>query len=572
MTAGRLRQLRLGAAFVLFAYLALHLGNHALGLVSLAAMEAGRVWFLALWRHPIGTLLLYGAVTVHAVLALWLLYQRRTLRMPAWEGLQYGLGLAIPALLASHVVGTRIAWWQAGVEDRYARVLLHLWVTAPERGAWQAITLAVVWIHACLGLHYWLRFRPGYPRAGPWLLAAALLWPMLGLAGFAAGGREVAVLASRPGWAEALVSATGRPTPEEAAALGALRNRFLDLYLAALVAVLVARGLRRRWQHRRTVRIVYPGDRVVTVPLGFSLLEASRVAGIPHASVCGGRGRCSTCRVRVVRGLEALPPPGEAEQRVLRRVRAAPDVRLACQTRPVGDVAVVPLVTPRIAAHHAFDPDARHGREQELAVLFADLRGFTRLSEHRLPYDVVFLLNRYFEAVGTAIAGAGGVANQFTGDGVMALFGIDSGPEAGCREALAAARAIGERVAELSRELAAELPAPLRVGIGIHVGPAVVGHMGWGPSTSLTAVGDTVHVAARLEEATKDLGCQLVVSEDVARRAGVDLADFPARELTVRNRATAVGVRLVERVADLPQAPSGPQGPPPSPASRQRSA
>lgn len=550
--ARRVRQVRLGAAFVLLAYVTLHFGNHALGLVSLAAMEAGRAWFLAVWRHPAGTLLLYGALAVHGLLALWLLYQRRTLRMPAWEALQYGLGLAIPALLASHVVGTRIAWWQAGTEDRYARVLLHFWVSAPERGAWQAITLLAVWTHACLGLHYWLRFRPWYSGAKPWLLVAALLWPMLGLAGFAAGGREVAVLARTPGWSEALLSATGRPNPDQAAALGTIRNGFLDAYLAALLAVLIARGLRRLGLHRRTVRIAYPGGRVVTVPAGFSLLEASRLAGIPHASVCGGRGRCSTCRVRVVSGLEALPDPSEAERRVLRRVGAAPDVRLACQTRPRGSVAVVPLVTPLVAAHDAFTPDARHGREQELAVLFADLRGFTRLTEHRLPYDVVFLLNRYFEAVGTAIATAGGVANQFTGDGVMALFGLESGPEAGCRQALAAARAVGERVDALSRELAFDLPGPLRIGIGIHVGPAVVGRMGWGPGTYLTAVGDTVHVAARLEEATKDLGCQLVVSEDAVRRAGIDLTGFPARVLTVRNRAEAVGVRIVERVADLP--------------------
>jgi adenylate cyclase len=546
------RHLRLGAAFVLLAYVTLHFSNHALGLVSLAAMETGRVWFLALWRHPVGTLLLYGALVVHGVLALWLLYQRRSLRMSAWEALQYGFGLAIPALLASHVVGTRIAWWQFGTDDRYARVLFHFWVSAPERAVWQVITLAIVWAHACIGLHYWLRFRPWYARAGPWLLAAALLFPALGLAGFVAGGREVAVLARSPGWSDALMSATRRTTPEEAATLGGIRNRFLDAYLLALVAVLAARGLRRRWPHRRVVQIAYPGDRLVTVPLGFSLLEASRLAGIPHASTCGGRGRCSTCRVRVVSGLDSLPPPSEAEQRVLRRVGAAPDVRLACQTRPVGRLAIVPLVNPRIAAHQAFAPDVRHGREQELAVLFADLREFTRLTEHKLPYDVVFVLNRYFEAVGTAIAGAGGTANQFTGDGVMALFGIESGLEAGCRQALAAARAIGEHIADLSRDLAADLAAPLRIGIGIHAGPAVVGRMGWGPSFYLTAVGDTVHVAARLEQATKDYGCELVVSEEVARRAGVDLTGFPARELNVRHRAGAVNVRLIERVADLP--------------------
>jgi adenylate cyclase len=143
MSALVVRRVRLGAAFVLLTYLILHFLNHALGLVSLEAMEEGRWWFLALWRSGAGTLALYGAIVVHGVLALWLLYDRPSLRMSAWEATQYGLGFSLPALLAIHVVATRIAWWQVGSDDRYTRVLLSYWVTAPERGAWQAIALAL---------------------------------------------------------------------------------------------------------------------------------------------------------------------------------------------------------------------------------------------------------------------------------------------------------------------------------------------------------------------------------------------------------------------------------------------
>jgi adenylate cyclase len=551
MSAVTVRQVRLGAAFVLLAYLILHFLNHALGLISLEAMEAGRWWFLALWRNPLGTLALYGAITVHGVLALWLLYQRRSLRMPAWEAAQYGLGLLLPALLASHVVGTQIAWWRAGTDDRYARLLMIFWVSAPERGAWQAVALTVAWTHACLGLHYWLRFRPWYERRAAWLLAAALLLPAAALAGFVAGGREVQALARTPGWTEALAQATNPPDRAETAALGGIRSGFLDAYLGALVAVLVARGGRAIWQRRRSIRVTYPGPRVVAVPTGFSVLEASRAAGIPHASVCGGRGRCSTCRVRVGRGLEHLPPPREAERRVLARVGAAPDVRLACQVRPARDLTVEPLLAPSTTPEGALGADVRQGHESEIAVLFADLRGFTRMAEEKLPYDVVFVLNRYFETMGSAITSAGGVTNQFTGDGVMALFGIDDGAAAGCRQAVAAARAMVEGLAALSAELAGELPAPLRIGIGVHAGPAVVGQMGWGQSFYLTAVGDTVHVAARLEQATKDYNAELVVSDTAARLAALDLSAFPGHELAVRNRAGRVGVRVIARVADL---------------------
>ena len=551
MSRSAVRRARLGAAFVLLTYVVLHFLNHALGLVSLAAMEAGRVWFLALWRSVPGTVALYGAIAVHGGLALWLLYDRRTLRMPAWEATQYGLGLLLPALLANHVTATRIAWWQAGTDDRYARVLLAYWVVAPERGAWQALTMVLAWTHACLGLHYWLRFRPWYPRLAAGLFATALLLPAAALAGFVAAGREVIALARTPGWTDALVRETRPPGPIAAAALTREREGFLEAYLVALVVVVVARGGRALWQRRHSVRIGYPGGRSVTVPRGFTVLEASRAAGIPHASVCGGRGRCSTCRVHVVRGLEGLPPPREAEQRVLARVAAARDVRLACQTRPLRDLEVAPLLAPSVAARATLTADVRQGRESEIAVLFADLRGFTRMAEHKLPYDVVFLLNRYFEAVGAAITAAGGVTNQFTGDGVMALFGIDDGPAAGSRQALVAARAMVEAVGALSRELASDLPAPLRIGIGVHAGPAVVGQMGWGQSFYLTAVGDTVHVAARLEQATKDYDAELVVSEDVARHAGVDLSGFPRHDLAVRNRAGRVDIRVVASVRAL---------------------
>lgn len=173
-------------------------------------------------------------------------------------------------------------------------------------------------------------------------------------------------------------------------------------------------------------------------------------------------------------------------------------------------------------------------------MLFADLRQFTTLAERRLPYDVVFLLNRYFEAVGGAIERSGGVTNQFTGDGVMAIFGVETGPAAGCRAALTAAAEMARSVDALTEDLGDELPAPLRIGIGIHAGPAVVGYMGYGVARYLTAVGDTVHVASRLQDLTKEYDCQLVVSEAVARYAALEVAGRPRHELSVRNRAEPV--------------------------------
>ena len=254
----------------------------------------------------------------------------------------------------------------------------------------------------------------------------------------------------------------------------------------------------------------------------------------------------------MTRGLRSLPVASPEEQVVLRRIGAAPDVRLACQLRPTGDLSITPLLPPGATALDAFAlPGEVAGEERDICVLFADLRGFTRFAEHKLPYDIVFFLNRYFEIMSSAIEHAGGIANQFTGDGVMALFGVQSGPAQGCRDALEAARAMVQRLAEVSVEFAEELGAPLRLGIGIHAGPAVVGHMGRGTAKYLTAVGDTVNVASRLQDLTKQYGSALVISESTAHNAGLDVSAFPRHEVMVRNRSDALAIRVVGDLAGI---------------------
>jgi adenylate cyclase len=288
------------------------------------------------------------------------------------------------------------------------------------------------------------------------------------------------------------------------------------------------------------------------VPRGFSVLEASRFARFPHASVCGGRGRCSTCRIRVTHGLSILQSPSASEQRVLQRIGAPPNVRLACQLRPGGNISVTPLLPANARPSDGYaQPSYLAGQERTIAVLFADLRTFTGIAERKLPYDLVFLLNSYFEAVGDAIAGAGGMVDKFIGDGVMALFGVDSGPEIGCRQALAAAKTMVANVNVLSQRLAEELAEPLKIGIGIHCGPAVVGRMGYGSTVHLTAIGDMVNVASRLQDLTKEYSCQLIISEQVAEQAGLAVSAFPRHELTVRNRRETLAIFVVENVEAL---------------------
>jgi adenylate cyclase len=546
---------------VLFTWLVTHLTNHALGLVSVEAMEAGRVWVLRLWRNPVGTTLLYGAFLTHFTLALAAIYQRRTLRIPAIELLRLSLGLTIPLLVVSHMIGTRLSHEWYGTVDSYSRVVWTLWAARPDLGVRQTLLLLIAWTHACIGLHLWLVSTRWYARAAPLLLVGAVLVPVLAWLGFADAGQELVRASADATWLPRMQREWRLPAPPERAVLDTTVTVSYWTLAALIVAVFVARGLRSLGERvRHAVRIGYPDARAeVRVARGASVLEASRVAGIPHASVCGGRGRCSTCRVRVVEGADRMPPPSTNEARVLARVAAGSDVRLACQLRPAHDLAVIRLLPPDVSiANAGRAPAELAGDEQDVTVFFADLRRFTRIAERRLPYDVVFILNRYFDAVGSAIASEGGITNQFTGDGVMALFGVGTPAADGARRALAAARAVTAAVAQVSTSLANELKSPLRIGIGIHTGPAVVGRMGHGEAMYLTAVGDTVHVASRLQDMTKDFDCQLVMSEHVAMLAGIDTIAFPRHEITVRNRSEPLAVRVVEdvRLLGVPAPPA----------------
>ena len=185
---------------------------------------------------------------------------------------------------------------------------------------------------------------------------------------------------------------------------------------ALLAAAILARGLRRLREHWvGSILLTYP-DRVVRVRRGLSVLEASLINGIPHAHVCGGRGRCSTCRIRVLGDLSALPPVSAAEQAVLDRIRAGPGVRLACQLRPTHDLAFAPLLPP-----HATVADVRRrgptrsGEERYVVIMFVDMRGSSRLAEKRLPYDTVFIINQFLNAVSDAVIAAGGEPNHGSG-------------------------------------------------------------------------------------------------------------------------------------------------------------
>ncbi|CAN7697388.1 adenylate/guanylate cyclase domain-containing protein [Phyllobacterium sp. LjRoot231] len=557
-----LRRARLISGLIMLVFVTLHLANHALNLISLDAAEKGRLWFTAIWRNPVGTALLYGSVLVHITLVMRSLYQRRTLVMPLREALQIVLGLLIPLLIIEHVIATRISSEIMGTPDIYASVMRSLWINSPMNGLRQSIALVVVWMHGCIGVHFWLRYRPWYYKAAPFLLTFAILLPVLALLGFASTGR---ILASEPvqsslgsGYnpAGASTGYGGSKSNDAAYSFGTIEARKERVQMAkyalyggfagTLLTVFALRT-RRSWRERSDqIEIRYPEGQIIHVPRGFSVLEASRLGGIPHYAVCGGKGRCSTCRVQVVEGAAALPKPESTELTTLNRINADPGVRLACQLRPMNDISVVPLLVPTVeGALPVGSQQTNPGREQEIVILFCDIRSFTMLTEAQLPYDIVFLLNRYFAIVGQAVERSDGRLDKFIGDGAMALFGLSGSPEDACRNALKAAARIVSEINRLNDELSAELSMPLRVAIGIHSGPAIVGAMGYGNVKNLTAIGDTVNVASRLETVAKELYSTLVVSEPTILLAGSDTNELESQEIAIRGRAEPLRVYII---------------------------
>lgn len=552
--------LRLVSGLVLFGFVLTHLLNHALGLISIDTMLAVQEARTAVTRSPPVTALLIAAAGTHMVLGIWRLISLHSWRIGIAGLLQLGFGLLIPVLMIRHVLGTRGVYSLFDIEDDYTYALWAMW---PGEALNLALLITLVWVHGCIGLHYWLGRRPGYLRF-LWLWQGlALLVPVLAYSGFVSAGR-LARLES---------DYTNPFTPAEYGQIAGLmltsQQAYYGVLAVSFVIWLLLLGANRLGSR---VTITYANGPTIQTPRGLSLLAISRINRVPHASVCGGRARCSTCRVRVLAGQEQLPPPSDQEQRVLRRVGAPANVRLACQIFPTSDLSISTLLPARAEPQRDKGGDKYlWGVEQEVTVMFCDLRGFTRMSEGRLSYDVVFLLNQFLGCMAEAIEETGGFVDKFMGDGVMAIFGIDRPREEGARQAIAAARAMGGVLDALNQSLREALPAPLSMGIGIHSGPAILGRIGAVRQTEvgaarLTALGETVNLASRLEAKTKELGVQLALSAVTAEWAGLQPgAGFEPRMVEVRGLSQPIAVFALTRSADLPLPEEGtvPETPPP---------
>ena len=524
-----------------------NMGFYACGLISADAMEAYYdalpvVWFF----YP----LYFVAIFVHIGLGLWKVYRRQTFRMPLWEAAQILFGLSLPFVLLPHLLVSAGLGLVFGSHLNYVdRVLL----TFPAV-AWRYVAVAlIIAVHAHIGAHVVLRMRPWYPKVRWPLVVLLVLIPLLAAAGYWKSGTDLYA-----NYTSGSLAADDRPHPLTADQQAWVHT--FDLYnsmffIGLYALVLVVRGGRLLvLRKHKTATVAYDGGPSVAVLPKTTILEASRIGRVPHASICGGRGRCTTCRVKVLAGADHLSAVGDREAKALKRIGAASDVRLACQAECLGDrVSVLRLLDPS-ASPQAGRGENRDsvGRDVEVAVLFADLRGFTQLSEGRFPYDVVYILNRYFEDMGRAIEDHQGKIDKFLGDGILAYFGLDQDPRVGCRNAVAACRTMAERLVEVNRRLENVVNEPLALGLGLHFGDVILGSLGYKEQRAMTVIGDTVNTASRLQGLNKAAGSQLVLSTTVAAQAGLDLSHLPLRAAQVRGRNEPIRVYVVkDLLADL---------------------
>jgi adenylate cyclase len=496
----------------------MHLANHALGLISLDAAEAGLKVALVVWHSWPGTLLLYGAFVFHFCNALWAIYEMRTFWMPPAELLRIVLGFWLPIALIGHVAATRIAFELFNQSSTYSLVIGNLWASGLP--GWQIGLLAPGWIHGCLGLHFVFNRRLFYIRLRYILFAAALLLPVLSAVGFLMMGRELVAATLRD---QVPIDYYNSATALQRAALLHWRNNLMLIYLITVAVIFCARSVRNIVERRRglLISISYPG-RSVRVPRGWTVLEASRAFRIPHASMCGGKARCSTCRIRVIEGSVACPSPHLNEFKTLQQIRAGSDVRLACQLRPKGDVTVIPLVVGERV--HASVRGMQYSDNRDVVVLLCNFSNRSALSERQMPQDALYIQGTYLTNVCEVIQTASGVVISVQPDSILALFGLHHGLKQAALLSLQAAADIGRTIKDINQKLVRSWSAGIDFAVTAHAGHAAVREIDSGPYPVVIAVGEAIEITNDLHRATAQLGADarpFTISETVYAAAGI---------------------------------------------------
>jgi adenylate cyclase len=257
-----------------------------------------------------------------------------------------------------------------------------------------------------------------------------------------------------------------------------------------------------------------PGSQVVDSAPDQTILEALLMANIDHTHACGGNAQCSTCRVMIMQGVNNCTEPTFAERSLAKRLKFPVHVRLACQTKVTGDVSIWRMVLD------SDDVDIVDGQvntdlndsQQFVSALFASVRGVSDFDEQNFPYDVVYIMSRYFYSLSKFLTDYGAQVSH-AGNTTMAIFGAKDTPDIAIERSVWAGWEVLKLVEGLNVRLEQLGYRPLQVTLGINCGQALILPT---DNQNKTAFGEVVDRANRIEAGNRRVGSKFLISAPVA--------------------------------------------------------
>ncbi|MEO0947842.1 MAG: adenylate/guanylate cyclase domain-containing protein [Cyanobacteria bacterium J06641_5] len=281
-----------------------------------------------------------------------------------------------------------------------------------------------------------------------------------------------------------------------------------------------------------------------------TILEAMQGAGIPHTSACGGQAYCSTCRIIVQKGVDLCSAPTPAEKALSKRLHFPVHVRLACQTRVSGDVGIRRLVIDEedLELVDSQFTSVSVGVEQPLGIIVASVRGATDFDEVNFPYDILYIMGRYFRSMHRTITTYGGSIDNYMGSRLIATFRAGDSEDA--KRAIWTSLEMVESVRLLNQSLQKLAYQPLEIAVGVHYGPAIMVPIATsGTTQTLTPLGGAISTASNILEANRKLGTQVLVSEAAFKAVETQLV--PGRIETIGRSGKANAMMVVYEVLEM---------------------
>ena len=560
-------KLRIVTGLILFVYVFMHLLNHSFNLISIQFADFVRKeYFSIIWQNLIGIFALYFSLIVHMFLGFYAIIIKKSFKLKKKDWVQIVFPVLALIMLLQHVAVSFIITKVFPGEETYELVFAAIHA-APDDYLSNTLLFSFmtifIWFHGVIGIDSYLKHKATqnkkfsiYLRFLPIFIIFYWILPTSSVLGFLVGLKEmdyIIQIKALENIDKFLFSVLNKYIPSDAFSfvfqVKPLVMNYYPIFILSIIILISLSILKTKFYG--TIEVKYPGNKSVFISKGTSILDASKIGNISHQAICGGRGRCTTCRIKIISDKNKVNRPNVNEIKAIERAGLDDGIRLACQLRPTNDISVIPLLNPNSSIHNLKNLLNLTGKEQETVILFIDLRDFTKLSETALPYDVVYILNKYYAACGEVIEKNNGRLDKFIGDGIMAIFDKSNSINTNSRNAILSANKISLKMEELNNEINYEFSKKIKFGIGVHAGNTIVGMMGYGSNVSETVVGDNVNIASRLENLSKQFKCELVISKYVALKANMKTDDLLSKKVKIRGRKDSLEIFTFNRGTEI---------------------